>query len=92
MIFDDVKIGDQFREKISGRTLTVTELTEKGFKYDVLPHYHAYPARYGPSLVMNGELFVNNPDVHDYWDNQYERIEKSTGDDSYGVSGKLPPC
>lgn len=64
MVFDDVKIGDKFRDKQKGIILTVTELTPRGFKYDCTPH-HIYPARMGPSLCTSGELYYKE---HDYID------------------------
>lgn len=75
MVFDDVKVGDKFRDKKRHITLTVTELTEGGFKYDCTPH-HVLPARYGFSEVKSGELFYN---FHKYidWDMFYENVKET---------------
>jgi len=72
-VFSNVKVGDRFRDLHTGNVIKVTELTEKGFKYECTP-YHALPARYGPSLVKSGEIFNKiNPQVS--WDHMYERIK-----------------
>jgi hypothetical protein len=53
--------GQRFREKSSGRCITVREVTDRGFKYELYlgDQYHAYPARMGPSLVTGGEVYVD---------------------------------
>lgn len=60
MVFDNVSVGDKFRNLSNGlpRWIRVTELTERGFKYECEP-YNVYPARYGPSLCSGGELFID---------------------------------
>lgn len=77
MIFDNVKVGDRFmvRKNIDS-AFTVTELTERGFKYTLDVPYNAYPHRYGPSLVMNGELFCKDPGLsYMPWDSVYSKVE-----------------
>lgn len=75
MIFDDLKVGDTFRQKsgASPSWIRVTEITENGFKYVCEPH-HVYPARYGPSLVTNGEFYVKNAPP-EFWDYCYTKVE-----------------
>lgn len=79
MIFDNVKVGDKFLYKATDEVIEVTELSEKGFKYSVEnPHRHMWPARYGPSLHMGGEMFTKHNGygdfLHKWWDENYERI------------------
>lgn len=72
-VFANVLVGDRFCEKQTLYFLTVTELTNIGFKYDITPH-HIYPARYGPSLVKSGELFWKEfPEQN--WGNLYSKVE-----------------
>lgn len=75
MVFDNVKVGDRFRPKFNslGGVITVTRLTSRGFEYTVETPYHAFPARYGPSLVTGGELLTNRVLNDVDWDAQYER-------------------
>lgn len=74
MVFDNVRVGDRFKEKQTGRTFEVTDLTVMGFKYKMDQPYHALPARMGPSLVTEGELFINNPELEGHWDHAYEKL------------------
>jgi hypothetical protein len=77
MIFDDVKVGDRFmvRRNIES-AFTVTELTEKGFKYKLDVPYHAFSARWGPSLVTEGEMFCKDPELsYMRWDDVYSKVE-----------------
>lgn len=74
MIFDNAKVGDRFREVRSGRLIEVTEITVMGFKYKFEVPYHAFPARWGPSLVTEGELYIKNPDLECTWDHLYEKV------------------
>ena len=77
-IFKDVKLGDKFRAKTLHNfaqegVITVTGLTEKGFKYTVEKPYQLYPARYGPHIVSGGELYVNDH-PEEMWEGLYERV------------------
>lgn len=72
MIFDDVKVGDKFRDMITyPTTLTVTELTDRGFKYTCTP-YSALPARMGMSTVTGGELYYKDH-LYINWDVRYAK-------------------
>lgn len=63
------------RKNISS-AFTVTELTERGFKYEMDVPYNAFPARYGPSLVTKGELFCKDPELsYMPWDTVYSKVE-----------------
>lgn len=73
MIFDDIKLGDKFRDVQTQRILTVTELTEKGFKYTCEP-YQVFPARYGQSTSTGGEVYSNLKEHREFFDRIYERI------------------
>ncbi|MGH7744296.1 MAG: hypothetical protein ACREQ5_05670 [Candidatus Dormibacteria bacterium] len=74
MLFDDVKVGDRFRDKQVYKVMTVTELTERGFNYDIEP-YQAFPARYGCNLVTNGELLYKDyPELAECWSIHYEKL------------------
>lgn len=75
MVFDDVKKGDMFLDIQRGSYLTVKEVTEKGFNYTCTP-YNALPARYGPSLVTNGELWYKLH-VNVDWDKMYRKWRRS---------------
>lgn len=77
MIFDDVKVGDQFRERNSGRLITVTELSAKGFHYTCEPYsikigYNGVVPEFG--TVKGGELFVKDHDLPEFWDLLYDKV------------------
>ena len=57
-VFNDVKVGDRFKHldpyhHAQQGIVTVTELTEAGFKYTIEKPYHCFPARWG--AVISGE-------------------------------------
>jgi len=66
MIFDNVKVGDQFKEKQTGRIITVTELTEMGCNYICNP----YNCKLGINqfvTVTGGQLYTNDPNTKSCW-------------------------
>lgn len=71
-VFQDVKVGDKFRDIGKGIILTVTAITPEGFKYDCTPH-SIYPARFGLSTVTCGELYHIDADFVS-WDMFYEKV------------------
>lgn len=79
-VFEGVKVGDRFKSKLAYTyamegVLTVTELTPQGFKYTVEKPYHLFPARYGPSMMKDGELLINSPHhPKSLWNASYERV------------------
>ena len=79
-VFEGIKVGDRFKSTSAYNyamegVITVTELTEKGFKYTVEKPYHCFPARYGPSLVEGGELLINSVNhPRELWNQLYEKV------------------
>lgn len=76
MVFDNVTIGDRFVDKSRKHIITIVEITPRGAKYSC-PPYHLLPARYGPSLVTEGELFFSDPNVYCNWDDWYEKVNEN---------------
>ena len=87
MIFDDVKVGDQFRESLSRRLITISELTEKGAKYTCDPYgiklgYSFFEGTDGlkhsvPEFgtVDGGEVLFKSLDhPPELWDLLYEKV------------------
>lgn len=79
-VFEGVKVGDRFKstkpyEYALEGVRTVTQLTEKGFKYSVEKPHNVYPARYGPSLTQGGEMYINSVDHPEaIWNSMYEKL------------------
>ncbi len=84
MIFNNIKIGDQFKELSSGRVLIVTELTEKGFKYDLDKSYSQklanWPIQFG--TIVGGEIYTKNTLNPDIFDLLYERVNNEKVSDN----------
>jgi hypothetical protein len=75
MVFDDVKVGDQFKEKSTGRLITVTKIESYGIDYTLEP----YSIKWGQGVfhtVTGGRLYTKNPDIN-CWDFLYEKIVPS---------------
>lgn len=63
MRLEDVKVGMRLKSIFNGREVTVTELTEKGFKYSYDQVVSLIPRR-GLSLAKDGhEHYVINGEV-----------------------------
>ena len=74
MIFDNVKVGDMFKEKSTGRIITVDCMTEKGFKYTCDPYSQKFsndPPTFG--TITGGELYINIEEHLNCWDFLYEK-------------------
>ena len=76
-IFQSVKIGDKFKEKNTGRIITVSELTDKGFNYTCEPYsqkFSNFPPQFG--TISGGQLYTNDPIHTECWDFLYEKVEE----------------
>jgi hypothetical protein len=74
LIFDNAKIGDQFKEKSTGRLITVSQIGSYGIDYSCEP----YTQKFGEGVfhtVSGGRLYTKNPDLN-CWDFLYEKILK----------------
>lgn len=89
----DFYIGQRFREKQSGRCLTITEVTNRGFKYD-FDLGDQYSQKFGytngiPSfgVVRGGEVYVDTINQYGTFEMLYTEIDANTK--NYPVTYKI---
>lgn len=70
MIFENVKVGDQFKDKATGRILTITGVGPSRVQYTCEP-YMVHGDK-GMLIVTGGTLFISQ--FPECWDFLYEKV------------------